>query len=147
MSKEAKVLECPHCRFLIPVTGQGGRIVAKVQRVVATPKPSPPKDAPFKPGLHDILGEHYDPYWAVAGMFGKTKNFAPIASATAYMEHIKAGATDERIFKTAEVYARLTEPQYLKQFVNWLNNQDFTVNLPEGDSHAADRFATRRHAE
>jgi hypothetical protein len=141
-------LTCPHCGFLISITGAGAKTVVKGTKPVI-PKPPPAITTPPKPGLHDVLREHFDPYFRVANLFGKKKNFAPMLSATAYMGHITAGATDERIFKEADGYVRMTNPEYLKQFVNWLNVQDFTIIPPEGakDAASTDRFSNRRQAD
>jgi len=152
MAREPKFLACIHCGFLNPITGVGGNIVAKVQRVAKPPKPIPDPSAPPKVGLHEILGEHYDPFWLVASPFLKAgKMFAPIKAAEAYMAHIKVGVTDDQILQTAKVYLRLTsEPQYLKQLVNWLNAQDFLATPSQGqpdDPEPPSRFSERRHAE
>jgi hypothetical protein len=135
---------------LIPITGQGSKTIVKGSKIpVKNPKPEKPK-------LKDILGDHFDAYWAVAGPFSKAgKNFAPIGSATAYMAHINAGVTDEQILKASVAYRRYaSEPQFLKQLVNWLDAQDFTTAPPEFPSpsgapngNSTDRFANRRQAE
>ena len=150
MTRAEQFIQCPHCGIFIPVTGAGSKTIVRGIKP-ATRKPPPDPAAPPKIRLKDILGDHFDPYWAVANLFGKGKNFAPIVSATAYMAHINAGATDGQILKTAEAYRRFTEPQYLKQFVNWLNGEDFTITIPESTqprgTDATAQFNNRRTAE
>ena len=151
MAREEKCIICPHCNFVIAVTGERGKTTVKTKKAII-PKPPPDPSAPPKVGLHEILGEHYDPFWLVASPFLKAgKMFAPIKAAEAYMAHIKVGVTDDQILQTAKVYLRLTsEPQYLKQLVNWLNAQDFLAAPSQGqpdDPEPPSRFSERRHAE
>lgn len=149
MTRAEQFIQCPHCGIMIPVTGAGSKTIVRGTKP-AMKKPPPDPALPPKLGLKDVLEDHFDPYWAVASLFGKGKNFAPMASAMAYMQHIKAGATDAQILKSAEAYRRFTEPQYLKQFVNWLNGEDFTVaaetTLPRS-ADATAQFNDRRTAE
>jgi len=150
MTRTEQFIQCPHCLVFIPVTGKGSKTIVRGMKPAAK-KPPPDPALPPKIGLKDILGEHFDPYWAVAKLFGNKKNFSPIVSATAYMVHINAGATDDQILRVAETYRRFTEPQYLKQLVNWLNGQDFTVTIPESTAtrgaDATAQFNDRRTAE
>ena len=68
MAREERVLICPHCTFAIPITGVGSKTVVKVKKA-RVPKAAPPPEKAIS--LHDIVGDHYDPYWQVSGLVGK----------------------------------------------------------------------------
>lgn len=137
---------CPHCGFIIPLKGVGAKAVVKIKgaaKPLIDPEAAAPTVAP-KPKPIDILGELYDPYWALAKRFGATKNFKPLDSARAYADLIKQGWTTERIQTHAESYIRLTEDRkYLKQMVVWLESLTFQDHYP-GDPD--DSTASRLHA-
>jgi len=147
---------CPHCGMLIPVTGSGSKTIVKVPGRAQSKLPKDP-EAPKKVGLKDILGERFDDYWKVANLFGKAKNFAPTYSASAYMEHVAAGAQPQQILIEATRLVRLTsEPKYLPQFLKWLRGQDFLTPVPPPgesehghgpNSQQNSRLFSRRSAE
>lgn len=150
MAREEKFLSCPHCMFLIPITGEGAKTVVK-QKKVKVPKPDKAKQA----SLQDILGNHYDGYWKVAGLFPRIKNFKPSDTATLYRQLIDEGATDDMIFTAAtRLKAKTSEDKYLPQLAKWLDGRSFLPsNLPpeginDGD-HAptSGRLHARVHAE
>lgn len=145
MAREQRYLQCLHCGYLNPVTGEGGRIVAKVQKAATPPKPPPDPDHP-KITLRGILGTHLDDYTALSNLFGRDKNFAPLRSATAYAAHLTAGIEPEVILRATTVYTKLTEHKYLKQLASWLEGQDFTLPEPPR-ADPTDRMAARRRAE
>jgi len=149
MAREEKYLSCPHCLFLIPITGEGAKTVVK-QNKIKVPKAETPKG----PSIQDILGDHYDAYWRVAGLFGRTKNFKPSDTATLYMEVLQEGATDGMILTAAaRLKAKTSEDKYLPQLVKWLDGRSFLpMNLPpEGINDAPatsnSRLLSRSHAE
>ena len=37
MAREEKLIQCPHCMFFIPVTGEGSRTVVKAKKVKEVP--------------------------------------------------------------------------------------------------------------
>ena len=149
MAREERYLSCPHCLFLIPITGEGSKTVVK-QKKVKEVKPEKPKGV----SLQDVLGEHYDAYWRVAGLFGRIKNFKPSDTATIYQQLIEEGATDDMIFAAAaRLKAKTSEDKYLPQLSKWLDGRSFLPsNLPpegfnDGDSVPNSRLASRSHAE
>jgi len=136
---------CPHCSFLIPIVGKGSKTVVRVPHV-KVPKPDKPKG----PTLAEILQDHFEAYWRVANLFGKSKNFSPSTTAIAYMEVIREGATDEAIYRAALAIQKNREPQYLPQLLKWIEGRSFLPQNepPQGLADAEpSRLSARSRAE
>lgn len=144
----SRSIVCPHCGFAVPITGVGSKTVVKVSTPIVAKTPKAPAAGP---SLKDILGDHYDPYWKVASIFGGAKNFAPTKSAVSYMTHIDAGISDLAIYTAASrLRAKIDDPKYLPQLVKWLEGADFTAIAPAvavTPENPESRLTGRRMAE
>lgn len=138
---EERFLECPHCHFLISITGKGA---ATVIRHV---KPHTPKEPKPKAGLKELLRDHYDNYWMLAKLFGPNKNYQPMASAPLYLQALQH-TTHESIYAQAVRITRLTEHKYLPQLIKWLEGQGYmTPDQGNPDDITSSRLSSRRRSE
>lgn len=120
-------IRCPHCGMIIPIS-----------------KPS--KRQPLKKDLKGILGDHWDDYWALAKLFGPTKNYAPSQSAKLYLDALTQTPHDE-IYQRAKRLAESTEQRYLPQFAKWLEGQAYLEPYKEETNASNSRLASRSRAE
>lgn len=140
-----KVLLCPHCSFLIPVTGAGSKTIVKVD----APKKAKPKADPTKPTIREVLGDHYDSYWLMANLFGRNKNYQPLDTAVLYMNAIYQGFSPAELHAAALQTTRETsEQKFLPQLKRWLEGQGYSLPPDQGATHGtANRLSARTQAK
>lgn len=120
-------IQCPHCGLMIPVT-----------------KPKKPPSS--KKDLRGMLGDHWDDYWAIAKLFGPTKNYAPSQSAKAYLDAL-AQTPHSEIYDRAKRLSESTEQRYLPQLAKWLEGQAYLEPYKEETNASNSRLAARSRAE
>ena len=136
------IIQCPCCHTALTLVGSGSTM--KIKRIVPTkgqpeilvedaPKAEPPAPEPLaekKNRVKDLLGDLWDPYWRLAGVF-RDKNPSPMKSAEVYVALVREGGISPEIIQSrAERYsAGVTDRTYHKFMTGWLSNQYL---IPQG---------------